>query len=167
MRKLYKYLPVAISAFLLSCGTTTEKTQQQIPVRFNPASVSPTPKIVAGCEIPTLRGQRNDYFRPEFPMDQARKGNSGFAVMDFQINADGKADKIEVIANAPEGAFSNDSVSALKRLKFSVDQTWTQTCAAQKFRFAYQYSHSAECNPKAFPSDITAICVTVYINSLR
>ena len=164
MRSLLKYFSVAISALLLSCGTTTEKTQQQIPVRFNPASVSPTPKIVAGCEIPSLSGSRKDYFRPEFPLDQARKGNSGFAVMDFQINASGKADNIEVIANAPEGAFSDNSISALKRLKFAVDQTWSQICAAQKFRFAYQYSHSAECNPKAFPSNISAICVTVYIN---
>ena len=167
MHSLLKYLPVVISALLLlSCGTTTEKTQQPIPVRFNPASVSPTPKIVPGCEVPASTDPRG-YRSPEFPMDQARKGNSGFAVMDFQINAGGKADNIEVVANAPEGAFSNHSVSALKKLNFSVAQKWAQTCATQKFRFAYQYAHSAECNPRAFPSDITPICVTVYITRLQ
>jgi TonB family protein len=166
MRSPYKLIPILTSAFLLSCATTTQTTQQPIPVRVNPASISPTPKIVAGCALPASTDPRG-YRSPEFPMNQARKGNSGFAVMDFQINADGKAENIEVVANAPEGAFSNHSVSALKKLNFSVDQKWTQTCAAQKFRFAYQYSHSAECNPKAFPSDMTAICVTVYITPLR
>lgn len=76
-------------------------------------------------------------------MTQARKGNSGFTVIDFQINANRKADNIEVSEDAPKGVVSNHSVSALKKLNFSVDQKWPKTCSAQEFRFAYQYSYSA------------------------
>ena len=168
MRSLLKYLSIAVfTSLFLSCGTATKKAAEPNLIYFNPASVSPTPRIQPGCEMPSLSGPRKNYFRPEFPMDQARKGNSGFAVMDFQIDDSGKANNIEIIASAPESAFSNHSASALKKMNFSVDQNWIQTCSAQKFRFAYLYFHSAECNPKAFPPDIPTICVTVYITRLQ
>lgn len=166
MSSVLKYLLLVISVFLWSCGTTTKEGTPPPLIYFNPTSVSPTPKIVPGCEVPASTDPRG-YRRPEFPMNQARKGNSGYVVMDFQINAKGKAENIEMIANAPEGAFSNYSISELQKLNFSVDSKWAQTCSNQKYRFAYQYAHSAECNPKAFPSEITTICVTVYLVPLN
>jgi TonB family protein len=158
--KLSLFLTVT---FLSSCSTAPDKAELKGPLRFDAASVTPAPAIIPGCEIPRIDNPYNAFPPPTYPIAEARNGNSGFAVFDFQIDANGKPQNVEIVASQPAKAFTEHSANALRKIKFSVNQKWAQTCTSQKFRIGYQYAFNAECDPKVFPTNMQSVCTTGYI----
>lgn len=56
---------------------------------------------------------------PEYPLDAARNGTSGYATVEFTVNPDGSVSNAHVIASQPGRVFDRAAIQAVSRSKFN------------------------------------------------
>lgn len=163
MRTPLTYILAIFTLLLTSCESQPKKTDAEIYAlpAFDPLSISPTPKITTGCELPQLDPSLKQEPRPEFPEASIRGGITGYVIYDFRINSSGHPEDIEFVTAKPRTIFEGNSRAALMKLVFSVD-TRNSACLNQKYRVSYAYHLMSPCASNEFPSDMTAICTSAY-----
>ncbi|MCG8588780.1 MAG: energy transducer TonB [Proteobacteria bacterium] len=55
---------------------------------------------------------------PRYPIDAARKGITGFVVMEFTLTPEGKPREIQVVESKPPGVFDSFAVEALREWRY-------------------------------------------------
>ena len=79
------------------------------------AELPSTPGTCSGFKPPIAALVRVD---PVYPRDEAKIGQAGWVIVDFDIAADGSTSNIRVIASSPRGVFESAVVEPLRQWKF-------------------------------------------------
>ncbi|HET6914267.1 MAG TPA: energy transducer TonB [Rhodanobacteraceae bacterium] len=98
------------------------------PVVQQPVVQQPQPAPVQEAPKPTPPPQPVGETRPaqvvtpaapEYPLDAARNGTSGYATVEFTVNPDGSVSNAHVIASQPGRVFDRAAIQAVSRSKFN------------------------------------------------
>ncbi|HEU0277239.1 MAG TPA: TonB family protein [Rhodanobacteraceae bacterium] len=89
------------------------------------AAAPPPPKAatpVASAPPPPVGESRGvqvvQWASPTFPVEAARTGRSGFAVVEFTVTADGRVTGAHVISSNPRRVFDRSAIEAIERSQF-------------------------------------------------
>lgn len=167
MKKTKITISLLALTLITACGSTPTHqsgVKQESPklasIKFDPSLISPTPEVIKGCSIPAP--QKSSMKAPPYPEKAIRAGRTGYAILEFQVNAQGKTENAQSIYTDYPGVFDKASIDALNKINFIIEGR-AATCESQKYRIAYQFSINAECAPDNFPKGMASICVSGYI----
>lgn len=96
---------VGVGLAMTSCLVSAKKVYGDVQVTH----IAPTENI---------KWQRENQHTPLYPIELARKGMRGCAVMSFDISSTGKVENIEVISSVPKKDVGKYSKQALKKWKW-------------------------------------------------
>lgn len=84
---------------------------------------APPPKPVAAPppkpEGITRKAQVVSMASPQYPVDAARNGQSGYAVVEFTVTASGAVSNVHVVDGQPRRVFDRAAISAIRQSKFA------------------------------------------------
>ena len=166
-----KKIILAIATCLLALkGFAADQEEKSYPwVEYDAASVSPTPKIQAGCNTLSMNENSFKTYKPFFPTDGFIAKTSGYAVFDFQLDENGSPKNIEIVAVSKKAktSFKKASLKKLKDIKFDLSEDWLKSCKEQTYRIGYAYRLMSPCTNKEFPKPIINVCVVGEMQEIR
>lgn len=74
---------------------------------------------------------------PVYPEMAHRKGLSGYVLVEYKLNENGRATDIEVVEAKPKRVFSKAAVRALKRSKFDVVSAEAEALPTQRKLYVF------------------------------
>ena len=117
-------LPILIATGLLGCQSTTEPEGKVVTYAYLCESKAIDIETAVNRKI-ILRTA------PEYPINAARNGVSGYAKMVFDISRNGTPTNIQVVESYPDKTFEKASVSTLSKWRFSMAETDTKCLTVQ------------------------------------
>ncbi|MGF1909522.1 TonB family protein [Vibrio kasasachensis] len=87
---------------------------QMVSLTFSPEGTGP------GSVMSSAMAQAKPVFQipPQYPFRAKQNGVEGYVTLELNINAEGKAEEIKVVAESPEGVFSRSAKRAVIRWRF-------------------------------------------------
>jgi|GEM_PF-4180880 len=67
---------------------------------------------------------------PEYPKSAFQRGHTGWAVVKYTVNQEGRAENLEVVSSEPARVFDRSALRAIAQTRFEVPEVAGQTVSA-------------------------------------
>ncbi len=98
---------------------------------------------------------------PRYPSNLLRKGVSGYVLVQFRLDDDGKPRDARVVMGEPKGAFDRAVLLSVSNLRFDVPQEWIATHPNRILDFGYVFVIEGCVDKNLFPG-ISSVIVSVW-----